>query len=167
MKRVVLSLMLILGLSMSLSAKKEAMYAYDTSLADFCGMYWIDREAQLFYFDSDSEDDATMMMKNYKKNGNKETFDIYQKSNPSKKVGSVVLVINPELTAKDDLTSQSLVVKAFGQTYNHGVKTEKQNGNKSTGGDINDVVDKAKEGAKNLFNKGKNLFKKKDKKEAE
>ena len=38
MKRVVLSLMLILGLSMSLSAKKEAMYAYDTSLADFCGM---------------------------------------------------------------------------------------------------------------------------------
>ena len=167
MKRVVLSLILILGLSMSLSAKKEAMYAYDTSLADFCGMYWIDREAQLFYFDSDSEDDATMMMKNYKKNGNKETFDIYQKSNPSKKVGSVVLVINPELTAKDDLTSQSLVVKAFGQTYNHGVKTEKQNGNKSKGGDMNDVVDKAKEGAKNLFNKGKNLFKKKDKKEAE
>ena len=167
MKRVVLSLMLILGLSMSLSAKKEAMYAYDTSLSDFCGMYWIDREAQLFYFDSDSEDDATMMMKNYKKNGNKETFDIYQKSNPSKKVGSVVLVINPELTAKDDLTSQSLVVKAFGQTYKHGVKTEKQNGNKSKGGDMNDVVDKAKEGAKNLFNKGKNLFKKKDKKEAE
>lgn len=167
MKRVVLSLMLILGLSMSLSAKKEAMYAYDTSLADFCGMYWIDREAQLFYFDSDSEDDATMMMKNYKKNGNKETFDIYQKSNPSKKVGSVVLVINPELTAKDDLTPQSLVVKAFGQTYNHGVKTEKQNGDKSKGGDINDVVDKAKEGAKNLFNKGKNLFKKKDKKDAE
>ena len=167
MKRIFLSLMLILGLSMSLSAKKEAMYAYDTSLTNFFGMYWIDRDAQMFYFDSDSEEDATMMIKNYKKNGNKETFDIYPKNNPSKKLGSVVLVINPELTAKDDLSSQSLIVKAYGQTYNHGVKTEKQNGNKSKGGGSESVVDKAKEGAKDLFNKGKNLFKKKDKKGGE
>ena len=63
MKRIFLSLMLILGLSMSLSAKKEAMYAYDTSLTNFFGMYWIDRDAQMFYFDSDSEEDATMMIK--------------------------------------------------------------------------------------------------------
>ena len=38
---------------------------------------FIDRKAMIYRFDGDSEEDCTMEMRNYKKNGNTETFEIY------------------------------------------------------------------------------------------
>lgn len=51
--------------------------------------YKIDRAAKKFYFDSDSPSDANMLMKNYKKAGAKETFDLYPEIDPSVKIFAV------------------------------------------------------------------------------
>ena len=40
---------------------------------------FIDRKTMIYRFDGDSEEDCTMEMRNNKKNGNTETFEIYQK----------------------------------------------------------------------------------------
>lgn len=155
-------LSVLLALAISASAKIEFIYAYQYGTDNFYMRYRIDRDEKMFYFDGDSECDTEMLMKNYKKSGNKETFDIYAKCD-GKKVGSVVLIIDPSLKGKDDLSSQTMTVKAYGSTQKYNVKNEKQEDSGSKGSDSGDenIVDKAKNKANVLFNKGKNLFKKK------
>ena len=80
MKRVLFTAMMLVGICLSASAQKEALYYYSVEGMSFKIRNWIDRSAMIFYFDSDSEDESTMLMKNYKKNGNKETFDLVVKS---------------------------------------------------------------------------------------
>lgn len=165
MKRILLTAFFLVGVVLSLSAKFEYITAYVLGTNNQVMNYRIDRDAKMFYFAGDSPEETDMEMRNYKKNGNTETFDIYAKYG-GKKVGSVVLIIDPSLSSKDDLSGQTITVKAYGTTEKYNVKNEKQSGVRSSGGssDGGSVVDKTKNKAKGLFDKGKGLFKKKNKK---
>lgn len=172
MKRIFIVTLMFVGLSVSAFAQKEALYYYNLQTNSFAIRNWIDRSAKMFYFDSDSESDAVMLMKNYKKNGNKETFDVYPKAYPNQKRGTITLITDPDLkVAKElDLSKQTVTESVDGYTQKFGFLTEKQrkmydklNGNGGGGSaeENGNVVDKAKDKAKGLLNKGKNLFKKK------
>ena len=96
----------------------------------------------------------------------KETFSIYCLENPSKYEGKVEIVVDPSLGKTDDLSGQYIIVKQSHYTYNYNVKLDSQEAN-NRGGAGNSpreaVKGKVVDGAKNLFEKSKELFKKKDK----
>ena len=175
MKRVLFTAMMLIGICLSASAQKEALYLYSVEGMSFRIRNWIDRSAMIFYFDSDSEEDATMLMKNYKKNGNKETFDLVVKSGyeKGKNIGSITIVTDPNLKIVPgmNLKTQTVTENVHGYTDKYGFLTEAQRklydkmrgdgGGLDAGSDGGSVVDKAKDKAKGLLNKGKNLFKKK------
>lgn len=174
MKRELFTAIMLIGLCLSASAQVEEIHYY----SDAKGTNWvirdfIDRKGMIYRFDGDSEDECTMEMKNYKKNGNTETFDIYVKAGyeKGKKRGSITIVTNPDLdiNAKElDLSKQTATIKNGSETYKFYFLTEKQNSKLSkkssgaSGGSLN-PVDNAKDKAKDLLNAGKNLFKKKKK----
>lgn len=161
MKKFILTALLLVVVVLSSMAKKEYIHAFTLGTEDWTLNYLIDRSEMMFYFDGEVPEETEMVMKNYKKSGNTETFDIYAKYG-GKKVGSVVLTIDPSLKAKDDLSGQTITVKAHGRTEKYNVMTEKQAGAKdSASGKGENIVDKAKGKTKDLFNKGKDLFKKK------
>ena len=172
MKRVLFTAMMLISLCLSATAQKEEIHYY----ADPKGEEWairdfIDRKAMIYRFDGDSEDECTMEMKNYKKNGNTETFDIYAKFGyeKGKKKGHITITTDPDLVVAKgnvDLSKQKVTIKDEYGTKNLYFMTTKQ-WNKFYGksggegrGSAN-PVDKAKDKAKDLFNKGKNLIKKK------
>ena len=168
MKRVLFTAMMLMGLCLSASAQKEALFEYTVEGMNFGGRNWIDRSAKMFYFDSDSEDDATMLIKNYKKNGNKEMFDIYMKIDPSTKFQSITIITDPNLKVSKDMNLKTQTITRKGDDYSMtmGFLTEAQqkeydklSGKQTTSS--GNAVDKAKEKGKALLNKGKNLFKKK------
>ena len=174
MKKLTLFAMLVWGMCMSASAERILLFTLDIESGMSRMQFWIDREAMFFYYDSDSEDDAKMQIKNYKKNGNKETFDIYQTST-GEKWGRVEIVIDPTLEIKQgmDLTKQTMYLKTKYEDQKfailHGQKQYDEYYEKSGrgGDDVKDEIqkknplNKAKDKAKGLLNKGKNLFKKK------
>ena len=176
MKRALLSILMFVGLALSVSAQEEEIFYYtDSKGTNFAIRDFIDRKAMIYRFDGDSEDECTMEMKNYKKNGNTETFDIYAKAGyqKGKKQGSITITTDPDLVVAKgkelDLSKQKVTIKNGGQTYKYYFLTGKQNAklfgksNRHGGdGDLN-PVDKAKDKAKDLLNAGKNLFKKKKK----
>jgi hypothetical protein len=114
-----------------------------------------------------------MEMKNYKKNGNTETFDIYAKFGyeKGKKKGHITITTDPDLVVAEgnvDLSKQKVTIKDEYGTKNLYFMTTKQwnkfygkSGGGGEGRGSANPVDKAKDKAKDLFNKGKNLFKKK------
>ena len=175
MKRVLFTALMLIGICLSVSAQEEEIHYY----ADSKGEQWairdfIDRKAMIYRFDGDSEDECTMEMKNYKKNGNTETFDIYVKAGyeKGKKAGNITIITDPDLVVEKgkelDLSKQSVTINNHGHTYKYYFLTAKQydkvsgsddRGNGS-GGSLN-PVEKAKEKGKALLNKGKDLFKKK------
>ena len=173
MKRVLFTVMMLIGLCLSASAQEEELHYY----LDAKGETWmmrdfIDRKAMIYRFDGDSENDCIMEMRNYKKNGNTETFDIYVKNGyeKGKKRGSITIVTDPDLDMKAkelDLSKQTATIKDGGQTrkcyFLTGKQYDKLNGNRGGGGDLEggNAIDKAKDKGKALLNKGKNLFKKK------
>lgn len=174
MKKLTLFAMLVWGMCMSASAERILLFTLDIESGMSRMQFWIDREAMFFYYDSDSEDDAKMQIKNYKKNGNKETFDLVVKSGyeKGKKIGSITLVTDPNLKVAPgmSLKTQTVTENVHGYTDTSGFLTEAQrklydkmkgNGGSDAGSDGGSVVDKAKDKAKGLLNKGKNLFKKK------
>ena len=67
MKKVLFTTMMLIGICLSASAQEEELF------------YYSDAKAMIYRFDGDSEEDCTMEMRNNKKNGNTETFEIYQK----------------------------------------------------------------------------------------
>ena len=100
MKRVLFTAMMLIGLCLSASAQEEELFYYTNSTGtDFSIRDFIDRKAMIYRFDGDSEDECTMEMKNYKKNGNTETFDIYAKFGyqKGKKQGSITITTDPDL----------------------------------------------------------------------
>lgn len=170
MKRALLSILMFMGLALSVFAQKEALYYYSLEGNSFAIREWIDRSAMMYYFDSDSESDAVMMIKNYKKTGNKETFDVYPKAYPDQKRGTITILTDPDfkVSANPDFSKQTITLKVDGYTQKFGFMTESQrkmydkiSGKSSGASDGGSVVDKAKDKAKGLLNKGKNLFKKK------
>ena len=177
MKRVLFTAMMLIGLCLSASAQKEALYLFSVEGMDFEMRNWIDRSKKMFYFDSDS-DEGTMLMKNYKKNGNKETFDLYMKFDPSIKFASMTIITDPNLKVAPgmNLKTQTITEKGEGYTKTSGFLTQEQEkmydkvGSKSGGDSASagsaapeggNAIDKAKAKGKDLLNKGKNLFKKK------
>ena len=114
MKRALLSMLMFVGLALSVSAQEEEIHYY----ADAQGTQWairdfIDRKAMIYRFDGDSEDECTMEMRNYKKNGNTETFDIYVKGGyeKGKKRGSITIVTDPNLDINLIFLSKQLLLR--------------------------------------------------------
>ena len=173
MKRALLSILMFVGLALSVSAQEEELFYYMDAKATQSFMRdFIDRKAMTYRFDGDSEDECTMDMKNYKKNGNTETFDIYAKFGyeKGKKKGSITITTDPELVVAKgnvDLSKQKVTIKNEYGTKNLYYLTGKQWNKyqgKSGGGEDRgsaNPVDKAKDKAKDLLNKGKGLIKKK------
>ena len=174
MKRALFSILMFVGLALSVSAQEEGVFYFmDAKGTQFCVRDFIDRKAMVYRFDGDSEDECTMEMKNYKKNGNTETFDIYAKAGyeKGKKRGSITITTDPNLVVEKgkelDLSKQKATVKDGTSTKNLYFLTEKQynefHGKSGDGAGSMNPVDKAKGKAKDLLNKGKGLFKKKNK----
>lgn len=127
MKKLIFSVLVFLGFALSASAKIETIYAFGLESGNFAIKYMIDRDAKKFQFDSDSPDDANMLMKNYKKVGNKETFDLYPEIDPNTKLFSVELIIDTTQKTVTDLKSQTITIKQNGKvTENFSVKTQEQ-----------------------------------------
>ncbi len=124
--------------------------------------FMIYRDKMAFLFDSDSASDANMHMKNYKKNGNTETFDLYPEANPGTKLCSVKLIITNE---------KKTIIIGSPMNINTEVKTDKElglNNHHTTGRGVNPATntkEKITGGAKKLLDKGKGLFKKNKKEE--
>ena len=186
----------------------QVIYAEDISDGDkvIRPAWYIDRTAKKIYFDDPTdpmyvenpEDLQTLIIKAVKKEGNTETFTL---SNGAQHevTYKLVMIINPKLTSKDDLSSQTSTFTA-GHTDTKDVKKimtydqlpdeEKENieatrkwreqeaarkagkATASSGSGASKPADvkaaepqtpqeKAKEGVKNLLNKGKDVFKKK------
>ena len=99
MRRILFTALMLIGLCLSASAQKEEMHYYsDSKGSSWVIREFIDRSAKMYYFDGDSEKDCTMEMKNYKKSGNTETFDIYYYMGyeKGKKRGSITIVTDPD-----------------------------------------------------------------------
>lgn len=170
MKKVMFAILMFMGLAMSVSAQKEELYYYsDSKGTTFVAREFIDRSANMYYFDGDSPNDCEMEIRNYKKNGDTETFDIYVKEGHKKgtKRGSITIVTDPNLDIKAkelDLSKQKVTIKDGSYTYKYyfltGKQNDKRNG-KSSGVGGENPVDKAKDKGKALLNKGKGLLKKK------
>lgn len=173
MKRILFTALMLISLCLSASAQKEEMHYYsDSKGSSWVIREFIDRSTKMYYFDGDSEKDCIMEIKNYKKNGNTETFDIYYHMgyNKGKKRGSITIVTDPNLDIKAkelDLSKQTVTIKDGKHTFKYYFLTEKQEkihnkiSDKNSGSEGGSAVDKAKDKAKGLLNKGKNLFKKK------
>ena len=170
MKRVLFTAMMLIGLCFSASAQEVQMHYYSDSKGENWAIRdFIDRSAKIYRFDGDSEDECTMEMKNYKKNGNTETFDIYAKFGyeKRKKKGHITITTDPDLVVTKgnvDLSKQKVTIKDEYGTKNLYYMTTKQYNKfygRSGGSESLNPVDKAKEKGKDLLNKGKNLFKKK------
>ena len=180
MKKTIFMILLSVGMMVPASAKEERLVTFYANDESYGPQYWIDREAKKFYYDSDSKSDATMLMKNYVKKGNKESFDIYLEMDPSTKFGHVELTIDPTLKVVKDKKVQTMKVTDKYSKLDFFVMTddqEKATMGKSSGsggspagsGSAKDAVkdpkssltDKAKDKADGLLKKGKGLFKKK------
>ncbi len=170
MKKVLLTAMMLIGICLSAYAQEEEIHYYaDPKGADWAIRDFIDRKAMIYRFDGDSEDECTMEMRNYKKNGNTETFDIYVKNGyeKGKKRGSITIVTDPDLVVAKgkelDLSKQTATINDTGYTrkfyFLTGKQYDKYRG--SRGGESANPLDIAKEKGKNLLNKGKDIFKKK------
>ena len=179
MKRVLFTVLMLMGLCFSVSAQREEIFYFmDSKGQQQMVRDFIDRNALTYRFDGDSEDDCIMEMRNYKKKGNTETFDIYVKQgfDKGKKRGQITIVTDPDLVVTKggelDLSKQTAIVKDGSDTKKHFFLTGKQY-NKfrgRRGGDGEEgmnPVEKAKAKGKDLLSKGKNLFKKKNKKDKE
>ena len=65
MKRTLLSILMFVGLALSVSAQEaEMFYFMDAKATDSYMRDFIDRKAMTYRFDGDSEDECTMEMKN-------------------------------------------------------------------------------------------------------
>lgn len=169
MKRVLLTVVMFMGLCLTAWAQKEPIYFYTEEGMSFRMRNWIDRSAMIFYYDGDS--DGSMIMKNYKKEGNKETFDLYPNYDQYTKYITMTIITDPNLQITPDmnLKTQTATEKGSNFTTVYGFLTEEQQKlySKMTGDSSDDglvegnVLDKAKDKGKALLNKGKDLFKKK------
>ena len=190
-------------------AKPKYEVIYSESYADdtktYHAMFFIDRAGKkLLNFDPEDpvvvdnpNDYIPSDIKSIKKEGNTETITFKTGQDPYEY--KIVFTINPKLTSKDDLSSQTLKYYVQGQTdgraekiynYNQLPDEEKENieatrkwreqeaarkagkATASSGSGASKPADakaaepqtpqeKAKEGVKNLLNKGKDVFKKK------
>lgn len=157
-------------------AKKEKLRAYriqeNGGQGSFVFQLWIDREAMKFYFDSDSEDEANMLIKNYKKTGDKETFDVYPEVDPSAKHCAITLDMeagkNGTIALKYDFGTQTYMIEAASDEQSAPAADDKKSAVAPENKPVdNKPVDNKPEGnesgVKKVLNKGLGVFKKKGK----
>lgn len=127
MKKFIIMFLLFVGISFVASAqeavKHNCQVIYIEDISDGSTVihpYWyIDRTAKKIYSDDPTnpeyvenpEDLTTLYIKSVKKEGNKETFSLTNGAQ-HEATFTLVLVINPKLTSKDDLSSQKITLTA-------------------------------------------------------
>lgn len=175
MKKLFLLAMGCFMAAITVSAQPQKYYyLYFEGQEDMMVGSWIivDREKMQCVYDGDS--DGTAIIKNYKKVGNKETFAVYDKNDPT------MLIENFEIVTTETKTTITRIYKehktgpiVVGDEKQRDAHHEKVYGKKSSGTPAKEQsaevpknpADKAKGkvtgGVKKVFNKGKDLFKKK------
>ena len=127
MKKFIIMFLLFVGISFVASAQEavkhncQVIYIEDISDGStVISPYWyIDRTAKKIYSDDPAnpeyvenpEDLTTLYIKSVKKEGYKETFSLTNGAQ-HEATFTLVLVINPKLTSKDDLSSQKITLTA-------------------------------------------------------
>ena len=128
--------------------------------------FQVDTDKMVCLWDGDS--DGTTLMKNYKKEGNKEIFDIYP-TDHNEIIESMELITTDEkitvtriYPSGDKVGPIVIGDEKARDAYFKKIRGE-ESGNDSSVGGIGDAKNKVVGGVKNAFNKTKDVFKKKDK----
>ncbi|MBO5700447.1 MAG: hypothetical protein J6R57_03395 [Bacteroidales bacterium] len=174
MKRFFITMLLAAVATTSFAQNWQELFSYDLSSGEYRTYFKIDRDAKFFSFDADG--DQNNPIKNYKKVGNKETFDVYVDYMPNQLCAKVELTLVPEMEKTKIKTTADLEKQIIKVTHypdkrveTFGIKLKSQGGNYPFHDDdpTAAATDKVKEGATKLFNKGKDLIQKqKEKREA-
>ena len=178
MKKLSLLLVACFCTAISLSAAPEKyffmyMEGYEDNLLS--GWFIIDRETMSYIPESDSE--VKNQIKNYKKSGNKETFEVWEDSYYVMRAELVIADGKKTITYfhKGEQGEEKQPTQIIGTEEEWEAEYEKKYGKKPSGGSDDggsanpvdkakgNAVDKVTGGVKNAFNKTKDLFKKKDK----
>ena len=179
MKKLLFSTLFLLGMTVNAIAQSTSSVWYnaftDKEHKNYFTHYFMDRKNMEFHFDWDSDNE--MLIKNYVKKGNTETFDTYYKDEPSKKFARIVLVIDDKNPENSKITINIVEQNAPQENYyikEEGDKKSDEKGDikapsapsapSANGANVDGGTKSIKDNAKNLLNKGKNLFKKKDNK---
>ena len=179
MKKFFVLMVLCLATSFVASAEPQKyyfMYMLDNTDNLLSGWFIVDREKMTYEPESDSE--VLNQIKNYKKSGNVETFEVWE---DSYFVHGVELVTEPDKTTvtfiyKGEQGEERSPTQIIGSEAEWEKAYEKKYGKKPAGGDdmgseavpspqsgLENAKNKVTGGVKNAFNKTKDLFKKKDK----
>ena len=179
MKKLLFSTLFLLGMTVNAIAQSTSSVWYnaftDKEHKNYFTHYFMDRKNMEFHFDWDSDNE--MLIKNYVKKGNTETFDTYYKDEPSKKFARIVLVIDDKNPENSKITINIVEQNAPQENYyikEEGDKKSDEKGDikapsapsapSANGANVDGGTKSIKDNAKNLLNKGKNLFKKKNNK---
>lgn len=176
MKKLLFSTLFLLGMTVNAIAQSTSSVWYnaftDKEHKNYFTHYFMDRKNMEFHFDWDSDNE--MLIKNYVKKGNTETFDTYYKDEPSKKFARIVLVIDDKNPENSKITINIVEQNAPQENYYIKEKVDEKSDEKgdikapsapsANEANVDGGTKSIKDNAKNLLNKGKNLFKKKDNK---
>ena len=179
MKKLLFSTLFLLGMTVNAIAQSTSSVWYnaftDKEHKNYFTHYFMDRKNMEFHFDWDSDNE--MLIKNYVKKGNTETFDTYYKDEPSKKFARIVLVIDDKNPENSKITINIVEQNAPQENYYIKEKVDEKSDEKgdikapsapsapsANGANVDGGTKSIKDNAKNLLNKGKHLFKKKDNK---
>ena len=176
MKKLLFSTLFLLGMTVNAIAQSTSSVWYnaftDKEHKNYFTHYFMDRKNMEFHFDWDSDNE--MLIKNYVKKGNTETFDTYYKDEPSKKFARIVLVIDDKNPENSKITINIVEQNAPQENYYIKEKVDEKGDEKgdikapsapsANEANVDGGTKSIKDNAKNLLNKGKNLFKKKNNK---
>ena len=176
MKKLLFSTLFLLGMTVNAIAQSTSSVWYnaftDKEHKNYFTHYFMDRKNMEFHFDWDSDNER--LIKNYVKKGNTETFDTYYKDEPSKKFARIVLVIDDKNPENSKITINIVEQNAPQENYYIKEKVDEKSDEKgdikapsapsANGANVDGGTKSIKDNAKNLLNKGKNLFKKKNNK---
>lgn len=175
MKRFIITMLLSVVATSAFAQNWQELFCYDLTSGEYRTYYKIDRDAMYFSFEADG--DQNNPIKNYKKNGNTETFDVYLDYNPSELVAKVVLTLVPEMAdtkikTTEELAKQQIKVtqQPGGNVSEYGIKLKSQGGNYPFHGEPEpgpSQAERIKDGAAKLLGKSKEMIQnQKEKKEA-
>lgn len=179
MKRFFMTMLLAVVATSAFAQNWQELFAYTLDTGDYRTYFKIDRDAKYFSFDADG--DQNNPIKNYKKVGNKETFDVYTEHMPDQLTAKVELTLVPDMEKTKIKTVEELAKQVIKVTYypgnrveQYGIKLKSQGGNYPFHDEPEtpaDQAEKIKEGAAKLLNKSKELIQnqkeKRDAKKAE
>ena len=171
MKKLIFTLLFSIAMAITAMAepvKYYFIYAVGYENQILSGWFMMDREKMQYIPESDSE--IVDVIKNYKKAGNKETFEVYENATLMQKM-EIATDDKGVMTVVYIYGDERQVPIVIGSKEQWDAAYERITGKKPSGGEVDEEVvgespidkasSKVKGGVKNVFNKGKNLFKKK------